>query len=73
MELGDLLLQLLVDVLRAADEADAAETEAARVQRIPCRLNDARVVRQAKILLNETTAVSKTATIFEEISRHVHC
>ena len=45
MECGQLVLKLLVDVLRAADESDRAQAVAVGRQALVGRLNEARVIR----------------------------
>ena len=48
---GDLRLELLVELLRAADEADGPEARAPAVDRLLLRLADARVVGEAEVVV----------------------
>ena len=50
-ELGDRGLELLVDRLRAADEADGRAAEAVFVERLVRRLDDFGIVREAEIVV----------------------
>ena len=51
VELGDDALELLVQVLRAADEAHGREAEAVRVQRRVRRAHDLRVRGEAQVVV----------------------
>jgi hypothetical protein len=51
VEASDLPLQLLVDVLRAADEAHAAQAEAVSVQGLLGRAHEIGVVRQPEVIV----------------------
>jgi hypothetical protein len=59
VERGKSPLQVLVDVLGAADESHRGQTEPVRVQRVLGRLHQARVVRQTKVVVS--TKVHKLA------------
>ena len=48
---GDGLLELLVDILAAADEADRRHAEAAAVHRLLGSLDQPRIVRQAEVVV----------------------
>jgi hypothetical protein len=50
-EFRDLGLQLLVQILGAADEAHAGHAEAVRIQRILGGLDDVRMIGQAQIVV----------------------
>jgi hypothetical protein len=50
-EFGDLLFQLLVQILRAADEAHRRHAEAVRVQRILGGLDHLRMIGQAEVIV----------------------
>ena len=52
MEIGDLSLELLMDVLRAADEPHRAHSKAMRGQSILCCLDDSWVVRETQVVIS---------------------
>mmetsp|Transcript_64028 Transcript_64028/g.165306 ORF Transcript_64028/g.165306 Transcript_64028/m.165306 type:complete len:265 (-) Transcript_64028:15-809(-) len=51
VELADGSLEILVDVLRAADEADRTQTKAVASERLLARLDQGRVARQTQVVV----------------------
>ena len=51
MELGELLLQFLVNILRAADEAEPAHAVAMRIERLVGRFDHPRMRAETEIVV----------------------